>query len=86
MFHAPDVEPSVEFSGSILNISGLDDYWIPHSNLKSRPAPDAANAVPNSGSAASGAYAAGDFRAAYVPGTTLTGTGQSIGLLQFDSP
>ncbi len=25
-----------------------------------------------------------DFRAAYVPGTSLTGAGQTVGLLQFD--
>ena len=26
-----------------------------------------------------------DFRAAYVPGVTLTGAGQTVGLLQFES-
>ena len=32
----------------------------------------------------SGTYRGSDFRAAYVPGTSLTGAGQSVGLLQFD--
>ena len=81
-FHAPDVEPSHDAPVALLNISGLDDYSIPHPNMKARPAANAA--VPNAGTAPGGGYAAGDFRAAYVPGTALTGTGQSVGLLQFD--
>jgi len=32
----------------------------------------------------SGSYFGDDFRNAYVPGTTLTGAGQSVGLLEFD--
>jgi hypothetical protein len=40
--------------------------------------------TPNGGSAPGGAYAGCDFRAAYFPGTTLHGTGQNVGLLQYD--
>ena len=36
------------------------------------------------GSGPNGAYAGKDFRAAYLPGETLRGQGQVIGLLQFD--
>ena len=32
----------------------------------------------------SGSYFGDDFRNAYVPGMTLTGAGQTVGLLQFD--
>src|SRR2546430_12279093 len=31
-----------------------------------------------------GTYLGNDFRAAYVPGVTLTGAGQSVGLVEFD--
>ena len=49
-FYAPDVEPSVDFGAPILHISGLDNYSLPHPNLKLRPTGTAANATPNSGS------------------------------------
>lgn len=83
-FFAPDVEPSVDLTVPIVQISGLNNYSIPHPNSKIKPAALAAQATPNAGSGPGGAYAGGDFRAAYVPGTTLTGAGQSVGLLQFD--
>jgi hypothetical protein len=83
-FYAPDVEPSVDFAVPILHISGLDNYSLPHPNLKLRPAGTAAGTTPNSGSGPSGTYRGSDFRTAYVPGTSLTGTGQTVGLLQFD--
>jgi len=83
-FYAPDVEPSVDLGVSLLQISGLDNYSLPHPNLVEKPQGLTANATPNAGSGPSGAYAGGDFRAAYVPGTSLTGAGQTVGLLQFD--
>ncbi len=83
-FFAPSAEPSVDLGVSVLQISGLDNFSLPHSNAKPRPAAMASTAAPHAGSGPSGAYAGGDFRAAYVPGTTLTGAGQSVGLLQFD--
>ena len=83
-FYAPDVEPSVDFAVPILHISGLDNYSLPHPNSKVRPAGAVANATPNSGTGPGGSYRGSDFRTAYVPGTTNTGTGQSVGLLQFD--
>jgi subtilase family serine protease len=83
-FRAPDTEPSVELSVPILDVEGLDDYALPHPNLKPRPAGLAASVTPQSGSAPGGAYWGRDFRSAYVPGTSLTGSGQSVGLLQFD--
>ena len=36
------------------------------------------------GSAPDGLYWGNDFRAAYVPGTTLTGAGQTVGLFELD--
>jgi hypothetical protein len=83
-FYAPDAEPSVDFAVRILQISGLDNYWLPRPNLKLGPTSPAANATPNIGTGLGGSYLGNDFRTAYVPETTLTGTGQSVGLLEFD--
>ena len=92
-FFAPTAEPSVDLAVPLLHISGLDNYSIPRPNHRVKPSGGTSNAVaggiiskatPNSGSSPTGAYGGGDFRAAYVPGTTLTGSGQRVGLLQFD--
>jgi hypothetical protein len=80
-FFAPDTDPSLDLAVPILHVSGLDDFSLPHpaSLLKS-----AAQITPNGTGSAGGAYAGNDFRAAYVPGTALTGAGQTVALLQFD--
>jgi hypothetical protein len=84
-FHAPDVEPSVESGVPILDVSGLDDYSLPHpQSLRVMPMANPTNAAPNAGSGPSGYYRGNDFRAAYLPGVTLDGTGQTVGLLEFD--
>jgi uncharacterized repeat protein (TIGR01451 family) len=84
-FFAPDVEPTVDSALPILHVSGLDDYSIPHPNFKIRPSNQAPGGTPAAGSAPGGNYQGSDFRKAYVPGTTLTGAGQNVGLLQFDA-
>jgi subtilase family serine protease len=85
IFFAPDVEPSVETNLPILDISGLNNFELPHpKNLKFTPAIAQANATPRSGSGSGGTYIGNDFRAAYVPGISLDGTGQTVGLLEFD--
>jgi subtilase family serine protease len=84
-FYAPDVEPSVQGDIPILDVSGLSDYQRPQPMLRQRtPMEELANAQPNTGSASSGAYMGGDFRAAYIPGVSLTGAGQTVGMVEFD--
>ena len=83
-FFAPDVEPSIPPALRILEISGLSDYARPHSKYKIRPADQSAGVRPMAGSGPSGNYIGWDFRTAYVPGVTLTGSGQTIALVQFD--
>jgi hypothetical protein len=83
-FYAPDVEPCVELSPAILHISGLDNCSLPHPSVKLRPAGAPGSVAPSSGSGPGGSYRGSDFRKAYVPGTTLSGAEQSVGLLQFD--
>jgi hypothetical protein len=83
-FYAPDAEPSLDLAVPVLGISGLNDYWRPRPRLKATPSSQAPNAVPRTGSGPSGTYMGNDFRSAYIPGSALTGSGQTVGLLQFD--
>jgi len=84
-FFAPSTEPMVEVSLPIADVEGLTDFWRPHPRLikkQMRSVPKiAANGSAPDGS---GDLFGDDFRNAYVPGTTLTGAGQSVGLLEFD--
>ncbi len=82
-FYAPDREPSIDLAVPVLAVAGLDNYVIPRPCLKPLAAGSAKPAL--TGSAPDGAYLGYDFRAAYVPGTPLTGAGQTVGLLEFDS-
>jgi len=81
-FFAPDAEPSVNGKLPVLHVSGLDNYSLPHPLLHKLPVP---SATPATGSSPGGGYMGADFRNAYVPGSALTGAGQMVGLLQFDS-
>jgi hypothetical protein len=84
-FYAPDVEPSLNLAVPVLRIGGLDNYMVPHpTNLKARPDGNPAGPTPNAGSGPGGSYQGNDFRAAYLPGVSLTGSGQALGLLELD--
>ncbi len=84
-FFAPDTDPIVDAPVPIIQVSGLSDYWIPrprsHQTSLQTVRP---NVAPRVGSGPNGSLRGNDFRAAYVPGTSLTGAGQTVGLLQFD--
>ena len=85
LFRAPDTAPSVEIAVPVLSVCGLDDYALPHpASLRPAPAAQTASATPMNGSGPIGNLMGLDFRAAYAPGVTLTGSGQSVGLLEFD--
>jgi uncharacterized repeat protein (TIGR03803 family) len=81
-FYAPDTEPSVDLTAPLAHISGLNNYSMPHPMHHVSLAGQGAPA--GTGSGPGGAYAGGDFRKAYMPYTSLTGLGQSVGLVQFD--
>src|SRR5262249_1688322 len=79
-FYAPDREPTVNLSVPLWHITGLDNYTIPRPNvsLSLAPQPDL------SGSGPGGYFLGSDLRKAYYGTTgTLTGAGQTIGLLEF---
>ncbi len=83
-FYAPDREPSPDLGVAIAHVSGLDNYSLPKPNVHVKPALQAATAHPLAGSGPNGDYMGYDFRNAYLPGVTITGSGQVLGLLQFD--
>ena len=81
-FFAPDKDPAADFPMALMRVSGLDNYSLPQPRIIIMP--QSAQVSPKNGSGSGGAYIGKDFRNAYVPGTTLTGAGQSVALLQFD--
>jgi len=84
-FFAPDTPPSLDLDVPLLSVSGLDDYYLPHALYhKWPPERTEGKPIPQSGAGPNGSYMGNDFRAAYVPGVTLNGTGQTVGLLEFD--
>jgi len=79
-FYSPDREPStVGLSVPLLQITGMNNYVLPHPMLQHKAA--ATNAA---GSGPSGEYLPSDMRAAYYGKGPLTGAGQSIGIFSFD--
>jgi uncharacterized repeat protein (TIGR01451 family) len=83
-FFAPDTEPSLDVNLPVLHISGLDNYLRPHPNYKAAPVGQLGPNQPALGSGPGGTYWGNDFRAAYVPGVTLDGSGQKVALFEFD--
>jgi subtilase family serine protease len=82
-FYAPDREPTVTANVTVLDVSGLDNFTPPQPMSLTTRALNAA--APNvTGTGPYGYFIGKDFRAAYAPGVTLTGTGQTVGLLEFD--
>jgi subtilase family serine protease len=81
-FYAPDREPTPFLSFQLWHIAGLDNYSIPHPNIVHRNnSAEKSNATTGSGPSAS--FLGSDMRAAYYGGTALTGSGQSLGLLEY---
>jgi subtilase family serine protease len=80
-FYSPDREPSLELSVPVVHIAGMNNFSIPRAKYKRAPPNFRRNAI---GSGPNGAYLGSDMRIAYYGGTALTGSGQSVGLLEFD--
>ena len=89
-FFAPDSDPSVPATLPVQDISGLDNYGWSHPKYRLKPVSTSPKVAPNSmskattGSGPSGNYMGNDFRNAYVPGTSLNGAGQTLGLYEED--
>jgi len=80
-FFSADREPSASgLDLPLLQVTGLNNYITPHPHLHKGKNP-VANAT---GSGPSGEFLPSDMRAAYYGSGSLTGSGQSIGILSFD--
>jgi subtilase family serine protease len=77
-YYAPDVEPSVDNSLPILSVEGLSTRDLPHPMLVHAQTVHA----DTTGSGQSGQFLGSDIRAAYAPGVTLDGQGQTVGLVE----
>ncbi len=80
-FYAPNTEPTVDARVPVLAVQGINNYVLPRSMVHKIPVSGAKSSL---GTGPNGSYMGQDFRNAYVPGTPLNGTGQVVGLLQFD--
>src|SRR5580658_8519332 len=81
VFYSPDREPSLELSVTVAHIASMNNFSLPRPKFKRAPSNFRRTSV---GSGPGGAYLGNDMRAAYYGGTALTGSGQAIGLLEFD--
>jgi subtilase family serine protease len=85
MFYAPDSEPSVDSPVFIRAVSGLDSFKLPRPNLLPDSSIDRFDSIAmKAGSGPGGSYMGNDFRAAYAPGVSLDGSGQTVGLFEFN--
>jgi kumamolisin len=88
-FFSPDREPTADLAVQLWHITGLDNYSIPKPAFVRRDESAQLNVKPNAttGSGPSDSFLGSDMRAAYYvngnASATLTGTGQSLGLLEF---
>jgi subtilase family serine protease len=91
IFYGPDREPTTSLSFPLWHVSGLDNYSIPHPMLVKKSdyakahgiSADAVVSHAMTGSGPSASFLGSDMRAAYATGTTLTGAGQNLGLLEY---
>jgi subtilase family serine protease len=80
-FYAPDREPRADVQVSLWHISGLDNYSLPHPTYMKKNTSVKSNTT--TGSCPSNSYCGSDLRTAYYGGTALTGSGQTVGLLEY---
>ena len=92
-FFGPDTMPTVSSDLPISYVVGLDDYELPRPQIRMTTAPGAGgngtapggtNTFLGTGSGTNGWYQGKDLRNAYVPGVSLTGSGQTVGLFELD--
>jgi subtilase family serine protease len=91
-FYSADREPTVSLPFSLWHVSGLDNYSIPHPMLVKRSDYAAAHHIDakdvvshaTTGSGPSASFLGSDMRAAYYGGTALTGSGQNLGLFEYE--
>jgi kumamolisin len=80
VFYSPDQEPMIDVPVALWHIRGLDNFSKPHPAGLIRETKAKGDTT---GSGPSGYFIGSDMRAAYYGGTALTGSGQSVGLVEF---
>lgn len=84
-FFAPDRDPIINLTVPIKHVDGLDNFVIPRPAIRRISSSSRSSATrPALGSGPGGGYMGGDFRAAYTPGVSLNGAGQSVALFELD--
>ena len=91
-FFSPDREPTTSLPFNLWHVSGLDNYSIPHPLFVKKSdyaaahgiEPDAVVKHATTGSGPSASFLGSDMRAAYYGGTALTGSGQNLGLFEYE--
>ena len=92
MFFSPDREPTTNLPFNLWHVSGLDNYSIPHPLYVKKSDYAAARGISTedvvkhatTGSGPSASFLGSDMRAAYYGGTALTGSGQNLGLFEYE--
>jgi len=85
-FYAPDKEPTTGLAISLWHVDGLDNFSVPRpAGLTHIPAGSSSKSGATIGTGPSASFLGSDMRAAYysAAGGTLTGSGQTLGLLEF---
>lgn len=91
-FFSPDREPTTNLPFNLWHISGLDNYSIPHPLYVKKSDYAVAHGIDpedvvthaTTGSGPSASFLGSDMRAAYYGGTALTGSGQNLGLFEYE--
>ncbi len=82
-FYAPESAPWVDSGLPIKDVAGLSDYALLR-RAKHIKRLEAHSGAAGGSAPISGDFLGQDFRNAYAPGTSLTGTGQMVGLFEAD--
>lgn len=91
-FYSPDREPTTSLNFQLWHISGMDNYSIPRpllvkkSDYAKAHGLSANQVVPyaTTGSGPSASFLGSDMRAAYYGSGSLSGSGQNLGLLEYE--
>lgn len=90
VFFSPDRELSTGLAIPLWHVSGLDNFSIPHPLYVKRGDDAQANGAASlvshatTGSGPSASFLGSDMRAAYYGGTALTGSGENLGLFEYE--
>jgi subtilase family serine protease len=91
-FYSPDREPTTALAIPLWHVSGLDNYAAPHPMFEKKSdyaaahgvSPEAVVSHATTGSGPSASFLGSDMRAAYYGSGSLNGSGQTVGLFEYE--